>query len=246
MATYVLVHGAWHGGWCWEQVASVLRDEKHQVFTPTLRGLIEPLAEGGPRIGLGEHIADVSRSVIDANAGEVVLVGHSYAGMVVTSVAAMHADIVSHLVVIDGFLPERDETAIDLLPDSAGAHYRDSAFEQGGNYWIPPRPLENLGVRDSEVIARVAPRLLPHPLQTYLDRSPHGASEVSSQGTYLLCADWATPFRALAARAHSLGWTVDELPADHEVVLTEPDLLAKRLLAIGTRPEQALADGRRA
>lgn len=226
VTTFVLVHGAWHGGWCWSAVSSRLRAAGHDVVAPTLSGLAERAGASSVDVRLADHVADVVATL--GEAGPAVLVGHSYAGMVVTGAAAEVPDRVRHLVVVDGFLPEAGEPAVELLPPHAAAHYRrpDGA---GADWLIPPRPLVNLGVTDPALVEAVTPRLTGHPPQTYLDASDHSASSLAVPGTYLLCAGWRSPFGRFAERARDLGWAVDELGADHEVPLTDPALLAERL-----------------
>lgn len=231
MGTYVLVHGAWHGAWCWAEVAATLRDAGHTVSTPTLTGLGSDAAALSREVGLETHVRDVETALRQHN--DVVLVGHSYGGMPAVGVAGGGCDRLRHVVIVDGFLPERGECALELLPERAAAHYRDSAAELGDGWRVPPRPLANLGVTDEAIIADLAPRLTDHPFKTYQDRSGPGASAITVSGTYLLCAGWASPFTTAAARAAALGWTVDELAADHEVPVTAPALLARRLLAVG-------------
>ncbi|HEX5402680.1 MAG TPA: alpha/beta hydrolase family protein [Pseudonocardiaceae bacterium] len=230
MGTYVLVHGAWHGNWCWDKVADTLRAAGHTVRAPTLTGLGELADQLAPDVGLDTHVEDVADAVRASGPG-VVLVGHSYSGMVVTGAAGLLPDRIARLVVIDGFLPERGEAALSLLPDQVAAHYRDSAAQRGGGWRVPPRPLANLGVTDERVIATVTGLLTDHPLRTYQDESRYGASELGVSGTYLLCTGWASPFRPQAQRAATFGWSVGELDADHEVPVSDPELLAARLLA---------------
>ena len=238
MTTFALVHGAWHGGWCWQPVARRLRAAGHEVVTPTLTGLGERAHLLDRRIGLDTHVRDVVAVLDYEDLHEVVLVGHSYAGMVVTAVAARVPHRIGRLVIVDGFLPEAGEVAIELLPERAAAHYRDSAAERGEGWWIPPRPLANLGVTDERAIAWLSPRLTPHPLKTYLDGSAAGASRLAVPGTYLLCSGWATPFGPFHERAAGLGWSVGEIDGDHEVMVTNVPLFVDRLL----RAARAAAD----
>ena len=114
MATYLLVHGAWHGGWCWRRVTDILRAEGHTVFTPTLTGLGERAHLARPEIDLETHISDVL-GVLDAEElDDVILCGHSYGGMVITGVADRLPGRIKALVYLDAFVPEHGESVIDL------------------------------------------------------------------------------------------------------------------------------------
>jgi pimeloyl-ACP methyl ester carboxylesterase len=230
MADVVLVHGAWHGGWCWRAVARGLRARGHEVYTPTLTGLGERAHLLRRTTGLATHIRDITACVEAEQLTDAVLIGHSYGAVVAVNAGVAASDRVSRVMVVDGFLPRRGEIAMEMLPVAAAAHYRAAAQGAGDGRLIPPRPLANLGVTDEELIALVTPRLTPHPLKTYLDRSPSGVADLPAAGHYVLCSGWATPFGTFAARAADSGWQVAEVPADHEVMLTAPDLLIDALL----------------
>lgn len=230
--TFVLTHGAWHGAWCWQRVAPALRAAGHAVVLPTLTGLGHRAHLSHPMVGLDTHVRDVTAVLEYEDLQDVVLVGHSYAGMVAVGAAAAAADRVGTLVVVDGFLPERGERAVDLLPPHAAAHYRESAEEQGAGWRVPPRPLQNLGVTDDAAAAWLRPRLVDHPFKTYTDAADFGASELTVAGHYLACDGWNTPFGWAAERAAGLGWQVESLDADHEIMATSPDLLVDALLRI--------------
>lgn len=228
--TFVLTHGAWHGAWCWQRVAPALRAAGHEVILPTLTGLGHRAHLSHPLVNLDTHVRDVTALLEYEDLRDVVLVGHSYAGMVVVGAAAEVPERIGILMVVDGFVPERGERAIDLLPTHAASHYRESAREQGGGWRVPPRPLENLGVTDDEAAAWLRGRLVDHPFKTYTDAANFGASELEVPGLYLACEGWKTPFGWAADRATALGWKVHSMDADHEVMATSPDLLVKTLL----------------
>ena len=107
MATYVLVHGAWHGGWCWRRVAPALRAQGHEVWTPTMTGLGEREHLHPESVNLSTHVTDIVKVLEFEDLRDVVLVGHSYGGFVVTGVAAEAADRIRHLVYLDAFVPPR-------------------------------------------------------------------------------------------------------------------------------------------
>ena len=226
--TYVLVHGAWHGAWCWRPVEAILRDSGAQVFTPTLTGLGDRVHLLTEETGLSTHIADVRATIESEDLREVILVGHSYAGMVVTGVAAQIPDRIKRLVIVDGFLPEAGEMAINLLPERAASHYLESARQNHGLV-IDPRPVANLGVTDQSIIDAITPRLTPQPAKTYMEPINKGLEALPYSGEYLLCSGWSTPFAPFALRAGAAGWRVTELDADHEILVTNAELLARHL-----------------
>jgi pimeloyl-ACP methyl ester carboxylesterase len=230
VTTFVLVHGAWHGAWSWQPVRDLLAAEGHETVAPDLAGLGERTHVLTRSVGLATHVADVIGALEGADLRDVVLVGHSYGAMVATVAAALQSDRVRQTVLVDGFLPFRGECAIDLLPPHTAEVYRTSALERGDGWQVPPRPLANLGVTDLELAEAVAPRLTPHPLKTYLDAAQAGATAEAAKGVYLLCSGWSTVFGPMAERARGLGWTTNELDADHEVPLTDPARLAAALV----------------
>jgi len=131
LSTFVLVHGAWHGGWCWDRVTPHLRAAGHEVHTPTLTGLSERAHLLSPMVGLDTHIEDVVRLIDTLGLSDVILVGHSYGGMVITGAAARVPERIAHVVYLDAFLPRAGEAAWDLLP------WQREAFQQ---LRLPDRP----------------------------------------------------------------------------------------------------------
>src|SRR6185312_289139 len=113
---FVLVHGAWHGGWCWKRVSPLLRALGHEVFTPTLTGLGERQHLMSPEVGLDTHIKDVLGVLEYEDLHDVILVGHSYAGMVIAGVAEKAAERIAHLVYLDAFVPADGKSLADYQP----------------------------------------------------------------------------------------------------------------------------------
>src|SRR4029434_2852764 len=113
IGTYVLVHGAWHGGCCWARVARLLRDAGHEVYTPTLTGLGERAHLARPETDLETHVQDVAAVLESEERRQVRLGGHSYGGMVITGVAARTSGRIAHLVYLDAFVPEAGKSLLD-------------------------------------------------------------------------------------------------------------------------------------
>ena len=117
MTTYVLVHGAWHGGWCWKKTAPLLRDAGAEVFAPTLTGMGERAHLNGridpSEITLDVHIQDIVHMMRYEGLEDVVLVGHAYAGMVITGVAEVCPERIAHMVYVNGVIPADGESMAD-------------------------------------------------------------------------------------------------------------------------------------
>jgi pimeloyl-ACP methyl ester carboxylesterase len=232
MSTFVLVHGAWHGGWCWDRVAPRLRAAGSEVHAPTLTGLSERAHLLSPTVGLDTHVEDVVRLIDVLGLRDVVLVGHSYAGQIVTGVADRRPDAVAKRVYLDAFVGEDGETAVSLQPETVAHHWSESAAEQGFGWLVPVRRLEVLGVTEQADVDWLTPRLTPHPWKTYTDplRLTGAADRVPA--AFVECVSWMRVFQSQAERARAKGWPVHELETGHEAMVTAPEELADVLLRL--------------
>jgi pimeloyl-ACP methyl ester carboxylesterase len=222
-ATFVLVHGAWLGGWCWKKVVPLLRAAGHEIFTPTLTGLGERAHLLTQEVGLDTHIEDVVAVLEYEDLTNVVLVGHSYAGMVIAGVAQRAAHRLAELVYLDSFLPESGKSLDDYLP---ALHPSDDGRIK------PLDPRTGLGVIREADVDWMAPRLRDHPARA--DSQPVDLSRpVTLRQTYIRCSDKVPCFVESAERAKRQGFRFFELrSANHCPMVTQPDELAKILLAL--------------
>lgn len=232
MSTFVLVHGAWHGGWCWDRVTPHLRAAGHAVHTPTLTGLSERAHLLSPMVGLETHVEDVVRVLDTLGLTGVTLVGHSYAGQVITGVADRRPDAVAKRVYLDAFVGEDGEAARDLLPERVAHHWAESAAERGFGWLVPVRPLEVLGVTDPADLEWLAPKLTPHPWKTYTDPLRLTGAVARVPAAFIECVSWMRVFQGHADRARERGWPVHELDTGHEAMVTAPKALAEALLEL--------------
>jgi pimeloyl-ACP methyl ester carboxylesterase len=241
VATFVLVHPAWFGGWCWIRVATLLRAGGHSVFTPTLTGLGERAHLANQGIGLGTHVEDVTNVLEFEGLDGVVLVGHSSSGRVITGVADRLPDRIVRLVYLDAFVPEDGQSLLDLLP--AGRRPAlEALVEAEGDGWALPRfaetPWEQF-VRDVWQVTEDAdlqwmlPRLRPTPFRHFTDTISVRSPSAGSFGrVYIRCTVYPHPgFDRYADRARTLpGWTAYELAANHLPFVTHPRELAELLV----------------
>lgn len=232
MSTFVLVHGAWHGGWVWQRVAPLLRAAGHEVHTPTLTGLSDRAHTLHPQVGLSTHIQDVVALIEAHDLHDVVLVGHSYAGQVVTGVADRIPGRLATRVYLDAFVGDDGDAAIDLLPETVAGHYRESVAGPGFGWLIPVRSLTVLGVSEQADLNWLSPRLTPHPWLTYTEPLRLTGEGDTVPGAYIECTDWMRVFTPHAERATARGWPGYEVATGHEAMVTAPGDLAKLLLDI--------------
>jgi pimeloyl-ACP methyl ester carboxylesterase len=231
MAAFVLVHGAWHGGWCWARVARLLLDAGHTVHAPSLTGLGDRAHLARPEIDLAAHIDDVVAVLETEELNSVTLVGHSYAGMVITGVAARVSRRLASLVYLDAFVPAEGKSQLDYFPPDRAAGVRRAAQEHGEGWRIPPFPPERYGVtsqRDREWLTR---RLVPQPLRTFEQPLPAAGGDKLKR-TYIYCSQPAIgAFDQFAERLRDdRKWTFHEVKTGHDAMVTAPGEIARILL----------------
>jgi len=233
MATYVLVHGAWHGGWCWQRVVPLLRATGHQVFTPTLTGLGERSHLASPAIDLNTHIQDIVNVLAYEDLRQVILVGHSYGGMVVTGVSEQVAERLAHIVYLDAFAPQHGQALADLVAPQFRDEVQQQAQAAGG--LLPPFPVEQYGVFVEADVRWVEPKLVAQPFKTLTTpvRLTNAAAAALPR-TYIYCHNPAMGFfEPFAERAKAgKGWRYRELATGHDAMVTMPRELTALLLEL--------------
>lgn len=231
MAIFVLIHGSWHGGWCWQKVKPLLQARGHQVFSPTLTGLGARSHLLSCGVDLTTHISDVVNLLDYEDLTDVILVGHSYAGMVITGVAATIPERLARLVYLDAYIPAEGQSEFDLWPPEEQAQAR-ADIDAGRELREPVSPAI-LGITDTSLAEWVAVRLTPHPLTTYEQPAPTGnAQSAALPRVYIHCTTGpVAPLMAqFAAKARAENWEVSEIATGHDVMLTAPQELAEILL----------------
>jgi pimeloyl-ACP methyl ester carboxylesterase len=229
----VLVHGAWHGGWGWKRLIPLLRRAGHQVFAPTLTGLGERRHLASPRVDLETHIQDVLNLIETEELEQVLLLGHSYGGMVITGVADRAARRIARLVYLDAFVPEDGKSLMDYVVPERGARFREEGERTG---FVAPPPPSLWGVSDPADAAWSARRDAPHPFASM--RQPLRLRDAAALGripkAFIYCSSPATgSFDQFAAKyRHDRAWRFHELATGHDAMVLVPDKLAAILLEL--------------
>lgn len=235
MATYLLVHGGWHGGWCWRRVTSILREAGHEVFTPTLTGLGERSHLLSPGVSLDTHIEDVMGVLEYEDLREVILVGHSYAGIIITAVADRAAGRLAHLVYLDAFVPQDGQSLTDVIGQDFASAFRERVRAEGEGWRLPPLPLEVLGITEEADKLWMAPKLVDQPFKAF--SQPVRLSDEGAVGrlprTFVYCNNPAIgPYDQFAEKARREGWRYREIATGHFPMVTAPRRTADLLLEL--------------
>ena len=228
MATFMLVHGGWAGGWQWREIATRLRAAGHDVYTPTLTGLGERVHLAHPDVDLDTHIQDILMVLEYEDLHEVILVGYSYSGMVVTAVAERAPERLAQLVYLDAFVPSDGESLATMIGPELVAILEQVAQAYGDGWRIPHDPPD-------------APRRTPQPVKPmYQPVTVTNPAAARLPRTFIYCTQekeamgpMGVPITQVAASAKAdARWRYRELDSGHVPVETAPQELADILLEL--------------
>jgi pimeloyl-ACP methyl ester carboxylesterase len=225
MSTYVLVAGGGWGGFIWRPAASLLRVQGHDVFTPTLTGLGERVHLASAQIGLETHLQDIVGVLEYEDLQHVILVGHSYGGIVITGVAERVPHRLAHLVYLDALVPQDGQSGLDLAGAAMSARIEKRVSARGDGWRIPPPPSSP---------AKMTPSPFKPLTQALAVKNPAAAR---IPRTYIYCTQTgAESLDLIAARVRAEGWRYHEVEADHMAMVTAPKAVAAILLEIAATP----------
>ncbi len=229
MPTFLFVPGAWLGGWCWRDVAAILEPRGYSVVRATLTGLGERAHLLSPEIGLQMHVADILGLLHCQDLSDVVLVGHSYGGTVITAVAEQAPQRIRRLVYLDASVPRDGQTNNDVVGPKIAAELRSAAKSQGDGWQVPPAAY--VVERLAETLRPwVEQRLRPHPLRCFEEPVQLRSTEAASLPRAFLRTSLQSPLYAdLIDRARRAGWYCRDLQGGHYPMFTEPRLVAAAL-----------------
>lgn len=226
MSTYLLVHGAWDGGFIWKEVTALLRQAGHDVYTPSLTGLGERTHLAHPKIDLDTFIQDIVGVITYEQLEDVILVGHSFSGMVITGAAEQVPDRIKHLVYVDAMVPRHGESVSTLSAPFLDNPYNDASDDNTPAFIAPRDPSD--------------PLKSPMPTRSYMQKlsiSNERAAQIPR--TYIEPLDnpdsWPMTafFRAMALRAREAGWPHFSIEqGGHWLMKTQPKQLSKLLMDI--------------
>jgi pimeloyl-ACP methyl ester carboxylesterase len=230
MATFLICHGAWSAGWAWRKVRPLLRAAGHEVFTPTYTGLGERAHLASRAVNLDTHIADVLGVIDCEDLRDIVLVGHSYGGMVATGVADRARERIARLVYVDAFVPENGQSLLGMEPADVRTRRLEVVAAQGDGWLVPPNPPPP--DTSPEDMAWIAARRRWQPLGCFTQPLALTHAGSPPPRTYIYCTRIRPEdtFGQFARRFRTApGWQVLDLDASHSPNVTAPEALVRIL-----------------
>jgi pimeloyl-ACP methyl ester carboxylesterase len=242
MATFMLVHGAWQGASTWDLIVPKLQSAGHTIITPVLTGLGEDSNRLSAAVNLDSHIEDVAGILKSDNLYSVTLVGHSYAGMVISGTAEVEGGRLKRLIYVDAFVPDGGESALDLLPESIQSSFREQANAHGEGWRLPASEslLDLWGLQPGDAREYVRRRFCDFSLRCF-EQKVRLPSNVAAkiQKTYIAAVSPNYParfvFERFGERARRECWDYYELPTGHHCHVQAPQRFISLLLAGAAR-----------
>ncbi|MGI9006026.1 MAG: alpha/beta fold hydrolase [Streptosporangiaceae bacterium] len=240
MATFVLVHGAMHGGWCWRAVRQRLSDRGHEVWTPTPTGQGDRRQALTPEVGIATHVTDLADLLWFEGLRDVHLVLHSYAGVLAGPVAERAAGRLASVTYLAAFIAQPGQSLADVEPPEVAAHYRALAAREGGGWLVPSseRFLDQWGVASPALRARIGPRLTGFPLRCVTEPAEFDPAALAAvRKAYVIHTQ--PPLASLRAsyqHAVAAGWERYEMAFGHDLMLAAPAETVTVLEAVARDP----------
>lgn len=234
MSNYVLVHGAWHGGWSWRFVQGILEQYNHHVFTPTMISAAGRENLKSANISIDSLVDDIAQYLRSENLSDVILVGHSFGGAVISGVAERAPDRINQLVYLDAAILEDGESMFDCMPPEIALERRRSIKENGDGNSLPIPNAKDLGIFDNQQWEYVKKNLTPQPLSSYSTTlTLHGNPGGGFSCCYIHCTKPIYPALAWAReRALKYGWPIIPIKTGHDAMISAPEDLAEILLQL--------------
>jgi pimeloyl-ACP methyl ester carboxylesterase len=232
MTTFVLVHGGWHGGWCWGALTAKLRAAGHTVFAPTLTGLAERAHLIDTVTGPDVHVDDIANVILFHNLRDVTLVGHSYGGLIISAVASRMANRIAHLVYLDAFVPTRSGQPATEMSNPERAAEITAAAAAAGKAHIPPSGFHRWA-SDPKTVEWLKSKTTPQPRGCFGKGATwQGDPFAVKRLSFVLAAQHQpSPFQQFYERYKSdPKWQVHSMDCLHDIMVERPDELAHLLM----------------
>lgn len=233
-ATFLLVHGAWHGAWCWKKLTPLLEAAGHRVVTCTQTGLAERSHLLSKNITLEIFIQDVVNLIRWEDLNNLILVGHSFGGNAISGAADQVPETIRHLVYLDALVLKNGQSPFSVVPKEVADHRRKLAMDSSAGLSIPVPDASAFGVEDTDDKSWLHAKLTPHPLSVYEDTLKLSAEPGNGlPAIYIAVTPYYQPTTSSREYAKTRkDWNYIEMQAGHDAMVTSPRALAKILLEL--------------
>ncbi|MBE2277058.1 MAG: alpha/beta fold hydrolase [Rhodobacteraceae bacterium] len=232
--TFVLVHGSWHGGWCWGRLAPLLEARGHRVLAPSLTGHADRRHLLSPAVGLSTHVEDIASLMAFSEVEDAILVGHSYGGMVIAGAADRVAGRIGQLVYLDAHVPADGQSMCDLIGPEVTANLKARVDAEGFGWLMPPTSAAFFGTTPEEGGDWIDRMATPMPWKCYAEPLALTGDPPVMRRAYIRCVRHKRPYFQAAADRHrgAEGWQVRDIDTAHNAMITHPQLLCDTLLQL--------------
>jgi pimeloyl-ACP methyl ester carboxylesterase len=237
----VLIHGSWHNGTVWRKVEHLLAPSSLTVYAPTLSGFASRHTPASKDVGLTLHIHDIVTLIHNQHLSQIVLVGHSYGGMVITGVAEQVPERIAALVYLDAFIPADGQSLADLQAPETVAHWQAALVDAQGRtradgatdgWLLPPGMPQDYGVTDPADVAWLSEQMVYTPMLTFTEGVRVANPQARTIPRYFIRCTAFPYLEAEQRKAQAAGWPIYSLPAGHDAMVTHPTAVAGILTQI--------------
>lgn len=226
MTDFLLVHGAWHGEWCWHKIVPKLKTSGHEVYAPSLPGLAERQSEMSPELGLEDHISDIEQLIIDRDLNDLILVVHSYAGMIGRALEDRLGSRLKTIIYIEAVVPKQGQSMFSLIPPDFRSRLEALATSEGRGWMIPPPDAGRFNIESEELSLWITSNMTNQPLKTFQDKLTLSNPDHIEGLKFFVFANDRTPqpYQTFIEELSSLDdWRVLSMEGGHELMLTNPN-----------------------
>ncbi len=233
MATFLLIHGAFYGGWCWKKVKTILESKGHSVYTPTLSGLGERAHLNHPLI-VDTHIQDIKNVILFEDLHDIIIVGHSYGGLIITGIASLIPERIKQLIYLDALVPNDGDSLLNLVDSETAQFFVSQAQEKGFGWLVPPLVITEDYFVDPVDVKWVSSRVMPQTLLSFSQGVTFSEKELSRiPSFFILCNQNPHPtLPKMKERAQYRGWECFDISSNHFPMIDYPEKLSNLLVKI--------------
>lgn len=234
MAIFLFIHGAFYGGWCWKKVKTILENKGHRVYTPTLSGLGERSHLNHSLITVDTHIQDIKNVILFEDLKDIIIIGHSYGGLIITGIASVMPERIKQLIYLDALVPNDGDSLLSLVDDETAQFFVSQAREKGFGWLVPSLVITKDYFSDPGDVKWCSSRVMPQTLLSFSQEVTFSEKVVYNLSSlFIFCSQNPHPtLIKMKERANQRGWKYFEIESNHFPMIEHPEKLSNLLIEI--------------